>query len=115
MSPRFLVLLLAFPMAAYAQGGPSPTDPNTELVKRVQERLHVHGYDVGRVDGVLDMRTQAALAQFQLSRSMPAGAALDRETLKELGVDWAEIEVQQAAAQPASAGATAEPKPEPKP
>jgi hypothetical protein len=61
-------LLLLLPTAAFGQGGPPPTD-------------------VGRVDGVLDMRTQAALARFQLSRNLPAGAQMDRETLQALGVD----------------------------
>jgi peptidoglycan hydrolase-like protein with peptidoglycan-binding domain len=107
-----MILLAAFSLAAYAQGGPRPTDPNVELVKRAQERLHVHGYDVGTVNGVLDVRTQGALAQFQLSRNLPAGGTLDRATLEQLGVDWAEMEVAQAAAaQPASAGDSAAVKP----
>lgn len=31
-------------------------------------------------------KTQAALAQFQLSRAIPAGGQLDEKTLSELGV-----------------------------
>src|SRR5687768_14037422 len=97
--PSFLAAAF-FPLAVLAQSGPTPTptDPNVEMVKRVQERLHANGYDVGPVNGVLDMRTQAAIAQFQLSQAMPAGGTIDRDTLKALGIDWAELEVEQAAA-----------------
>jgi peptidoglycan hydrolase-like protein with peptidoglycan-binding domain len=108
MRPLILALLL-FPLSVLAQNSP---DPNVELVKRVQEQLHVQGYDVGRVDGVLDVRTQGAVAQFQRDNTLPAGGTLDRETLKALGVDWAEMEVLQVEASPgnASAGASEEQK-----
>ena len=107
MRPSLLAALL-FPLAVCAQSGP---DPNVELVKRVQERLHAHGYDVGPVNGVLDVRTQGAVADFQRSNALPAGGTIDRDTLKALGVDWAEIEVEQAAKTgEASAGET-KPKP----
>ncbi|HYG54814.1 MAG TPA: peptidoglycan-binding domain-containing protein [Burkholderiales bacterium] len=97
------VLLLVLPLSGIPQdqaGGAKPTDPYTELVKRVQERLHANGYDIGAVDGVLDMRTQRALAQFQLSRNLPAGAQMDDETLRELGVDtidWQLLKAESAA------------------
>ncbi len=112
MRPLILATLL-FPLVlispARAQDG---SNPNIDLIKQVQERLHANGYDVGRIDGVLDMRTQAAVAQFQRENTLPAGGTLDRETLKALGVDWAELEVRQAEADPgnASAGASEEKK-----
>jgi peptidoglycan hydrolase-like protein with peptidoglycan-binding domain len=107
---RLILAALFLPLAAYAQSG---ADPNVELVKRVQEQLHVHGYDVGRIDGMLDIRTQGAVAEFQRASGLPAGGTIDRDTLKALGVDWAEIEVQQASGgqadgQGASAGETQE-------
>lgn len=106
MRPLILAALL-LPLAAFAQSGP---DPNVELVKRVQEQLHIHGYDIGRIDGVLDIRTQRAVAEFQRANALPAGGTIDRDTLKALGVDWAEMEVQQASGgQEASAGETREP------
>jgi peptidoglycan hydrolase-like protein with peptidoglycan-binding domain len=114
------VLAVVVPLAAHAQqntsnqadGGAKPTDPYVEIVKRVQERLHANGYDIGAVDGVLDLRTQRAVAQFQLSQAIPAGGTLDDETLKALGVDMAEVQILRAgAASSASVGETA---PQPK-
>ena len=43
-------------------------------------------FDAGPVNGDWNERTQAALAQFQLSVPMPAGGQLDEPTLAELGV-----------------------------
>ena len=78
--------LLASP--AFAQ------DDYLEFVKRVQIALHLHGFDPGQVNGVDDGRTQAALAQFQLSRNLPASGSMDEGTLKELGVSR-EVPVQE--------------------
>lgn len=41
----------------------------------------------GPVNGDFDGKTQAALAQFQLSRDLPASGQLDDRTAAELGVD----------------------------
>jgi peptidoglycan hydrolase-like protein with peptidoglycan-binding domain len=109
------VLLLA-PLGAVAAGPftslhpeeahPDPTeksspDPYTGLISRVQEKLHALGFAAGPVNGDFGTKTQAALAQFQLSRTIPASGQLDEQTLAELGVA-------RDAAQ-ASAGASAEP------
>jgi peptidoglycan hydrolase-like protein with peptidoglycan-binding domain len=86
---RALVLaaaLLAAP--AFAQ------DDYVELVKRVQIALHLHGFDPGQVNGMDEGRTQAALAQFQLSRNLPASGSMDEGTLKALGVSR-EVPVQE--------------------
>src|SRR5687767_7226241 len=95
------VLLLA-PLGAIAAGPftslhpeeahPDPTersspDPYTGFISRVQEKLHVLGFDAGPVNGDFGAKTQAALAQFQLSRTIPAGGQLDELTLRELGVE----------------------------
>jgi peptidoglycan hydrolase-like protein with peptidoglycan-binding domain len=61
--------------------------PYTEFTKQVQERLHEQGFDAGPVNGDFGSKTQAALAQFQLSRALPAGGQLDEQTLAELGVE----------------------------
>ena len=63
--------------------------PFTEFIKRVQEKLHAHGFDAGRINGDYRPKTQTALAQFQLSRVLPASGALDDRTLSELGVERA--------------------------
>ena len=72
--------------------------PYTDFIKQVQESLHRQGFDAGPVNGDFGAKTQAALAQFQLSVLLPAGGQLDDPTLAALGV---QREVQ------ASAGASA--------
>jgi peptidoglycan hydrolase-like protein with peptidoglycan-binding domain len=64
----------------------SSTDPYTGFVSRVQEKLRALGFDAGPVNGDFGAKTQAALAQFQLSRTIPASGQLDEQTLAELGV-----------------------------
>lgn len=61
-------------------------DRYTELNKRVQQQLHALGFDAGPVNGEFDGKTQTALAQFQLSRLLPASGQLDERTLAELGI-----------------------------
>lgn len=62
-------------------------DRYTDLNMQVQEKLHALGFDAGPVNGDFDSKTQAALAQFQLSRNLPASGQLDDRTLAELGVN----------------------------
>ena len=64
----------------------SSPDPYTQFISRVQEQLRAFGFDAGPVNGDFGTKTQAALAQFQLSRVLPASGQLDRQTLAELGV-----------------------------
>ena len=83
---------------------PDPAAPTSQglysdFISRVQKKLRELGFDAGPVNGDFGTKTQAALAQFQLSRAIPAGGQLDNETLAELGV----------ARDEAGAGATAEP------
>ena len=85
---------------------PDPTEkpspgPYTEFISQVQRRLLELGFDAGPVNGDLGAKTQAALAQFQLSRAIPASGQLDNQTLAELGV----------APEDAGAGASAEASP----
>jgi peptidoglycan hydrolase-like protein with peptidoglycan-binding domain len=60
--------------------------PHAGFISRVQEQLRTLGFDAGPVNGDFGEKTQAALAQFQLSRAIPAGGQLDDQTLGELGV-----------------------------
>jgi peptidoglycan hydrolase-like protein with peptidoglycan-binding domain len=99
---RLIMIWLLAPVAALASGPftslhpeehlpdaveqPS-SDPYTGFISKVQEKLHALGFDPGPVNGDLNAKTQAALAQFQLSRTIPAGAQLDDLTLQELGVE----------------------------
>jgi peptidoglycan hydrolase-like protein with peptidoglycan-binding domain len=70
---------------------PDPTeqvsqDPYTGFISKVQEELRALGFDPGPVNGDFGAKTQAALAQFQLSRAIPASGQLDDQTLAEIGV-----------------------------
>jgi len=103
MRLRLLPFLVALPFAAIAAApGLHPEEaypdnipplvspgPYTELIKQVQEKLHRHGFDAGPINGDFGPKTQAALAQFQLSRVLPASGALDERTLSELGIERA--------------------------
>lgn len=70
---------------------PDPTgrpsqDAYTGFITGVQEKLRELGFDAGPANGDFGEKTQAALAQFQLSRAIPASGQLDDRTLAELGV-----------------------------
>jgi len=58
-------------------------------VAALQRRLGALGFDAGPANGEFGSKTQAALAQFQLSEMLPASGALDEHTLAALGVDTA--------------------------
>ena len=103
MNFRILLAVAAFvPASALADGAlttlhPEATYPDnlrevapgpyTERVKSVQRKLHASGFDAGPVNGEIDAKSQAAIAQFQLSRQLPASGMLDAATLAELEVD----------------------------
>jgi peptidoglycan hydrolase-like protein with peptidoglycan-binding domain len=78
---RLLLSILVFPFSVLA------SDPYDGFIREVQEKLHVLGFDAGPVNGDFGEKTQAALAQFQLSRIIPASGQLDDQTLLELGVE----------------------------
>ena len=60
--------------------------PYSGLISQVQERLRALGFDAGPVNGDFGEKTQAALAQFQLSATIPASGQLDDQTLAKLGI-----------------------------
>jgi peptidoglycan hydrolase-like protein with peptidoglycan-binding domain len=66
--------------------GQNSPDPYTGFISRVQQELRALGFDAGPVNGDFGTKTQAALAQFQLSRAIPASGQLDDQTLAELGI-----------------------------
>ena len=97
-----MAALLFVPLSALAAGAftslhpeeahPDPVEqgsphPYQGFIGRVQEKLRELGFDAGPVNGDFGEKTQAALAQFQLSRAIPAGGQLDDLTLEELGVE----------------------------
>jgi peptidoglycan hydrolase-like protein with peptidoglycan-binding domain len=102
---RLLLICLFAPLGSIASGPftalhpeahePDPTgqasaDPYTGFISDVQEKLRELGFDAGPVNGDFGTKTQAALAQFQLSRTIPASGQLDEETLQQLGVQHQE-------------------------
>ena len=66
-------------------------DPYADLVRQVQERLRANDYDPGPANGTISTKTQAALAQFQLSQMLPASGMLDQATLLALDLDPAAL------------------------
>jgi peptidoglycan hydrolase-like protein with peptidoglycan-binding domain len=56
------------------------------FITRVQEKLKLLGFDAGPANGAFGTKTQAALAQFQISNTIPASGQLDEVTLQALGV-----------------------------
>lgn len=129
-----LALCIALPSASRAtaftalhpeEALPDSTEPVSEdaytgFIKNVQERLRMLGFDAGPANGDFGHKTQTALAQFQLSRTIPASGSLDDETLAELGLRREVAEASAGASVPVSAAAepmppgSAEDKPEPR-
>src|SRR3954464_3919457 len=60
--------------------------PFEDFIKQVQQKLNELGFDAGQVNGDFGLKTQAALAQFQLANVLPASGALDDQTLLALDV-----------------------------
>ena len=125
----FITAILFAPLTAIAAGAftsnhhesaiPDPTEPISQspysgFISRVQERLRVLGFDAGPVNGDFGEKTQAALAQFQIANTIPAGGQLDDRTLAELGVARDDAQASAGASAP-SADASAQPSTEEKP
>ena len=102
--PAWVFLAVSIALPAYA-GGPafsslhpeeqysnnipplaSPEAPYQVLIETVQRQLLASGFDAGPVNGDFGVKTQAALAQFQIANVLPASGQLDDATLKELGI-----------------------------
>lgn len=73
----------AYPNAIPPLASPGPY---AGMIEQVQQKLHTLGFDAGPVNGEFGSKTQAALAQFQRSASLPVSGALDAPTLQALGV-----------------------------
>jgi peptidoglycan hydrolase-like protein with peptidoglycan-binding domain len=57
-----------------------------DQIKKVEEALQAKGHNPGRVDGVMDNQTQAAIRDFQKANSIPITGTLDQQTAQKLGV-----------------------------
>ena len=65
---------------------PSALGASSEDIRTVQKSLNDKGYDAGPVDGVLGLRTRAAIRQYQASEKLTVNGRLDAETAGKLGV-----------------------------
>ena len=128
MGSRTLIAAAIFMSAPFAALGQTPftslhpeeahPDPSpqtvqhayTDLVVRMQERLNALGFDAGPPNGEFGAKTQAALAQFQISRAIPASGALDDPTLAELGLEREPLQASVGATASAQPDAPAEPQ-----
>ncbi len=74
------------PEGAYPNDLPRLAQPGEDsgLIQQVQQKLRALGFDAGPVNGDFGSKTQAALAQFQLARSLPVSGSLDAATLDAL-------------------------------
>jgi peptidoglycan hydrolase-like protein with peptidoglycan-binding domain len=73
------------------QNIPGGTEPGTpELskndMKAVEEALQAKGYKVGKVDGVADNDTRAAIRAFQKDKGSAMTGMVDQKTAEQLGV-----------------------------
>ncbi|MEW6300840.1 MAG: peptidoglycan-binding domain-containing protein, partial [Thermodesulfobacteriota bacterium] len=53
-------------------------------IRQVQGLLHEHGYDPGRIDGILGPQTRSALRHFQRDRLLPETGTVDAATKEAL-------------------------------
>jgi hypothetical protein len=65
---------------------PSPASPWRDLVRQVQERLQIVGFNPGTIDGTMGPQTKNALRWFQNARGLRATGDLDELTLNALGI-----------------------------
>lgn len=49
----------------------------------MEDALADNGYDPGRIDGIIDSDTRAAIREFQRDRDLAVTGTMDRETEKE--------------------------------
>jgi peptidoglycan hydrolase-like protein with peptidoglycan-binding domain len=79
--------VLIVPLAAIAANSSNERLPAAvdqllarDMIQQAQMQLKVAGYDPGRVDGIFDEQTSAALRKFQASRGLPPSGLLDEPT-----------------------------------
>lgn len=58
------------------------------IIKNVEEKLSRRGYTINKIDGVMDIETEAALKKFQTEQDLKITSKLNKETLEELDVDY---------------------------
>lgn len=59
---------------------------NSSDIRQVQSKLKDKGYKVGKADGIMGPKTQAALRKFQHDQGQPVTGTADTQTLAALGL-----------------------------
>lgn len=67
----------------FEAGNPEP-GLSTDDMKILQKKLEAHGYDMGKIDGILGTRTRDAIRQEQLRLNLPADAWPTKTLLEKL-------------------------------
>ncbi len=67
----------------YSAGKPDPALTGKQM-KALQKKLSAHGYDVGKIDGILGAKTRAAVQAEQIRLGLPADAWPTRALLNKL-------------------------------
>jgi len=63
------------------------SDPESRLVRQVQQELAAQGFYKGVVDGVWGSQTAAAIRRFQIANDLKVTGKINRQTLNALGLD----------------------------
>jgi hypothetical protein len=88
-----LSLLMATPLVGAAAGGGSAGENLVpavdqlmarDMVQLAQSQMKIAGFDPGRVDGIFDQQTSAALRKYQVAKGIPASGLLDEATRRDL-------------------------------
>lgn len=79
-----LALIVGFSAAAEAKGKKARPSSSAMAVSSAQTTLYSLGYYAGKVNGVMDKATKAALVKFQTDNNIPASGSLTGETVQML-------------------------------
>jgi len=88
-----LGVMLAVPMVATAAGADTPRGNlpaavdqllAQDMIELAQTTLKIAGFDPGRLDGVFDAQTAAAVRQYQAANGIPVSGLLDEPTRRVL-------------------------------
>jgi peptidoglycan hydrolase-like protein with peptidoglycan-binding domain len=84
-------LLVAVPMVAAAAGGGRGSLPPAvdqmlaqDMIQLAESQLKLAGFDPGRIDGIFDEQTAAALRKYQAANGLPVSGLLDEATRRVL-------------------------------
>lgn len=83
---QFINAYLSVSPRPAGSAAPSSPSPRRDLVRQVQERLLIVGYNPGSIDGAMGPQTRDALRWFQNTKGLRSTGDLDEPTLNALGI-----------------------------